>query len=360
MTEPDHLLAQSLAHDLRTLRYGSTGVITLDRPAKINALTPAMVRDIIRILDDWEQDGDLHLILIDGTGPRGFCAGGDIKYVRDSARAGDGRVEAFWAEEYRLNAKIAGYKKPVVAFMTGIVMGGGVGLSAHTRHRIVTETTRLAMPEVAIGLIPDVGATWLFSRISGEIGTYLALTGARVGAADAIALGFADYFVPDTALDALKAALVHDGSRDDGRVRSVVERFAASPDEPALAGQRASIDRAFAYDTVEEILSALRTERSEFAFATEREIAAKSPTSLKLTLRALREARNLDGLQDCLRLEYRLVCRLLGSHDFSEGIRAAVVDKDRCPKWHPAELADVSPAGVNSYFASLGGHELRL
>jgi enoyl-CoA hydratase len=358
VTQSDQL-AQTLAHDLRVVRHGGTGVVTLDRPAKINALTPAMVRDITVVLDEWDQDADLHLILIDGAGPRGFCAGGDIKCVRDSARAHDGEAETFWAEEYRLNAKIAVYKKPVVAFMTGIVMGGGVGLSAHTRHRIVTGSTRLAMPEVGIGLIPDVGATWLFSRAPGETGTYLALTGAHIGAADAIALGFADRFVPDATLETVKAALVHNAPRGDEQVRAIVERFAAPPSELVLAEHRALIDRRFAYDTVEEILEALRSDRSAFALATARDIGAKSPTSLKLTLRALREARKLDNLQGCLRLEYRAICRLIRSHDFSEGIRAAVVDKDRRPNWHPAELGDVSPAGVNSYFASLGAHELR-
>jgi enoyl-CoA hydratase len=340
-------------------RRAGVARITLDRPAKLNALTPQMVRDMRSVLDEGERDATLRLVLIDGAGPRGFCAGGDVKFVRDSALADDGQAQIFWADEYRLDAKIAGFGKPIVAFMTGIVMGGGVGLSAHTRHRIVTASTRFAMPEAGIGLIPDVGSTWLFARAPGEAGTYLALTGRHVGAADAIALGFADRFVAEEGLEALKAALVQDSPRGDDDVRAVVERFALPPGEPLLSAQRSLIDRAFAYDTVEEILCALGRDGSGFALATAREIAAKSPTSLKLTLRALREARSLDGLQDCLRLEYRLVCRLLGGHDFLEGIRAAVIDKDRRPKWRPSDLGDVSPPGLDGYFASLGTKELQ-
>jgi enoyl-CoA hydratase len=351
---------QTLAHEVRALRHGSTGVITLDRPAKINALTPAMVRYIATLLDEWEHDADLHLIVIDGAGTRGFCAGGDITYVRDSAGAGDGLAQTFWAEEYRLNGKIAVLPKPTVAFMTGIVMGGGVGLGVHASHRVVTDSTRLAMPEVGIGLIPDIGATWFFPRAPGEIGAYLALTGTAIGAADAIAWGLADWFVPELLVEPLKAALLRDAPRGEAEVRATIGRFAAPPGEPVLAKDRALIDRAFAHDSVEEILTTLHVEGSAFAGATAREITRKSPTSLKLTLRALREARKLDRLQDCLRLEYRLMRRLLGSHDFSEGIRAAVVDKDRRPKWNPALLRDVSPAVIDAHFASLGPHELSI
>ena len=352
----------AVAHDpdLRTRRSGGAGWITLDRPAKLNALTPEMVAEMARLLQEWERDADLRLVLLDGAGARGFCAGGDIKFVRDSGLARDGQAQIFWADEYRLDAQIAGFGKPVVAFMTGIVMGGGVGLSAHTRHRIVTESTRLAMPEAGIGLIPDVGSTWLFSRARGETGTYLALTGSAVGAADAIALGLADHFVAEAALEALKAALVLACPNTSEQVSAVVERFAGPPGEPLLAARQPPIDRAFAHDTVEQILAALRSEGSEFALATAREIGAKSPTSLKLTLRALREARGFASLQDGLRLEYRVVCRLLGGHDFYEGIRAAVIDKDRRPSWSPSRLDGVAPAALDQYFASLGTHELRL
>jgi enoyl-CoA hydratase len=216
------------------------------------------------------------------------------------------------------------------------------------------------MPEVGIGLIPDVGATWLFSRAPGETGTYLALTGARAGAADAIALGLADYFVPEAALGPLKAVLLQTVSHDDADVRSLIECFVARPGEPALLPRRATIERAFAHDTVEEILAALKADGSKFALATAAEILTKSPTSLKLTLRALREARGFESLERCLRLEYRLVCRLLEEHDFHEGIRAAVIDKDRKPAWRPAELGSVARGALDEYFTSLGAGELQL
>lgn len=203
---------------VRASKIGGAGRIVLDRPAKLNALTPEMVSEISAYLGAWERDTEVTGVLIDGAGPRGFCAGGDITYVRDSGLAGDGKAEIFWADEYRLDATIAAYAKPIVAFMHGIVMGGGVGLSAHTRHRIVTESTQFAMPEAGIGLIPDVGSTWLFSRAPGEAGTYFALTGARAGAADAIALGFADYFVPQASLEPLKATFLQTAPRTDDHV----------------------------------------------------------------------------------------------------------------------------------------------
>jgi enoyl-CoA hydratase len=345
---------------VRTARGLSAGRITLDRPAKYNALTLDMVRGIAAVLVAWENDPTLHAVVIDGAGKRGLCAGGDIRILYDGAGERDGRAQIFWAEEYRLNATIAGYAKPVTALMSGTVMGGGVGLSAHARHRIVTETTELAMPEANIGLIPDVGATWLLSRAPGETGTYLGLTGARIGAADAIHLGLADYFVPTEACGALVAALLHERVDGDDAIRSIVRRYAAFAGKPRLAEQRTSIDRAFAHDTVEEIVHALLADGSPFALSAARQIAANSPTSVKLTLRALREASTYGSLEECLRLEYRLMSRLLDGHDFCEGTRAAIVDKDRAPKWSPAQLGDVSVADVDSYFISLRDGELEI
>jgi enoyl-CoA hydratase len=347
-------------HDsLRVVRQGGIGRITLDRPAKLNALTPQMVAGTRSALEEWRGDASVDAVLVDGAGTRAFCAGGDIAWVREHTRAEDRRVQGFYADEYRLDASIASYPKPYIAFMHGIVMGGGVGISAHGRHRVVTESTQLAMPEVGIGLFPDVGATWLFSRAPGETGTYLALTAARAGAADVIALRLADYFVPELALEPLKAALLEAESHDDADIRSLIERFAAQPGEPALSLRRTTIDRAFAHDSVEEILDALKADGSEFALATADEILTKSPTSLKVTLRALREARGLETLEDCLRLEYRLACRLFESHDFHEGIRAVVIDKDRNPNWRPSTLAGVTSAGLDPFFAPLGSNELQ-
>jgi enoyl-CoA hydratase len=348
--ECEHLLTES--------RRG-VGRITLNRPAKYNALTLAMVREMQTVLAHWAGDGDVHFVMIDGAGERGLCAGGDLTVLIDSARAQDGRALEFWAQEYRLNATIAAYCKPIVAFMSGTVMGGGVGLSAHARYRIVTSTTQIAMPEARIGLIPDVGATWLLSRTPGETGTYLGLTGAPIGAADALQLGLADYFVPAHAIEELVATLLAEGPQSDDEIRALVERFSA-PVESRLAARRERIDRAFAYDAVESILSALAGDGSQWARATAREIRSNSPTSVKLTLRALRAARGLASLEECLRLEYGLMRRLLDEHDFREGVRATVLDKDRAPRWRPADFSEISDARIDDYFSSLHESDLQL
>lgn len=339
---------------IRARRGAVAGHITLERPAKINALTPAMVAGIAGALTAWEHDPGVAFVVLDGEGPRGFCAGGDVVYVYESMRANDGAALAFWADEYRLNAQIANYPKPIVAIMNGIVMGGGVGLAGHARIRIVTDSTRFAMPEAGIGLIPDVGATWLLTRTPGETGTYLALTGRAIGAADAIALGLAEHYVPEVALSALLDALT--AHADDAE--AVVGRFAGDPGSAPLALRRAAIDEAFGFAEVEEILDALVAHGSAFAAAIASDMLAKSPMSLKLTLRALREAALFERLEDALALEYRVMCRLAGDHDFFEGIGAAVIRKDRAPQWSPATLAAVGPDDLARYFASLGPAEL--
>ena len=330
------------------------GRITLERSAKINALTPEMIAGIGEALAAWETDATVRFVVLDGAGPRGFCAGGDVVYVYERMRAHDGAAIRFWADEYRLNARIANYPKPIVALMHCIVMGGGVGLAGHASLRVVTDSTRLAMPEVGIGLIPDVGGTWLLSRTPGETGTYLALTGRAVGAADALRLGLADVYVREAQLPALTEALT--ASDDDAA--TIVKRFAVEPGDAPLAVEGATIDAAFGRDEVEAIVDALRAERSAFAVETARVLLAKSPTSLKLTLRALREARGLERLEEALALEYRIMSRLAGGHDFFAGIRAAVIDKDRAPRWSPATLEGVSSADLDRYFAPLGADEL--
>jgi enoyl-CoA hydratase len=345
--------------DVRVTRRRAAGRITLDRPAKLNALTHAMVREMAAVLGAWANDSEIRTIVLDGTGPRAFCAGGDVQTIYHQALAGDNSAaRQFWADEYRLDAQIARYEKPIVAFMAGIVMGGGVGLSAHTRHRIVTETTRFAMPEVSIGVIPDVGASWLFSRAPGELGTYLALTGESIGAADVLALGFADAFVPQASLEALAAELLDEGPADDAGVRAVIARFAAPAGAAVLPTERARIDALFGFETVEAILAALDADASPFALATAATMRTKSPTSLKLTLREVREARALPTLADCLRHEFRIISRVIEAHDFFEGVRAVVVDKDRQPRWQPADLCAVTPMVVNRFFAPLDGDEL--
>ncbi len=350
--------------DLRLARSNTAGRITLDRPRRLNALTLTMVREIAATLIDWAAQPELRAIVIDGRGERGFCAGGDLVELVASARGDGSYARAFWADEYRLDAAIARYPKPTIALLPGIVMGGGVGIGAQARIRVVTPTTQIAMPEVGIGLIPDVGATWLFSRMPGEFGTYLALTGESIGAADAIALGLADAYVDDGWLASLVLALLvaryESGGDDVLDARAVVASFSRDPGTAPLLERRESIDAAFAFESVEEILEALLRDGSEFALAAKQRIESRSPTSLKLTLRGLRIARELDDLERCLQMEYRVMTRLLQAHDFAEGVRAAVIDKDRTPRWLPATLAGVSEATVAAHFVSLGADELVL
>lgn len=333
---------------------GSVGRITLNRPQALNALTLDMVRAVQAALDDWIGRPDVTKVVVAGAGDRGLCAGGDLRAIWESRQRGDGFARIFWREEYTLDARIAAYPKPVVAAMDGIVMGGGVGVSAHARHRIVTERTRLAMPEVGIGFSPDVGGTWLLSRAPGEVGTWMALTGAAVGAADAIFTGFADVFVRSERLQDLLGAF---GAHP---VDAPLRGTSADPGEPALFRLRPEIDRAFGFDTVEQIRDALQQSRADWARDALDAMAAKSPTALKLALASLRRARNLPGLRACLEMEYRMARRLFDGHDFIEGIRAAVIDKDRAPRWHPDKLEQVSEAMVEAYFAPLGGDELDL
>ncbi|CAM3509528.1 enoyl-CoA hydratase/isomerase family protein [Nocardioides zeicaulis] len=326
---------------------GRLGIITLNRPRAINALTHDMAIQIRAVLEEWARDDDVEAVALTGTGDRGLCAGGDIVAIYDDARTGGTATENFWRDEYHLNAFIASYPKPYVALMDGLVLGGGVGLSAHASHRVVTDRTRIGMPEVGIGFLPDVGGTWLLSNAPGELGTKLALTAGHVDAGDAIAVGLADHYVPaaelGTLLDLL-AQLPVDAALDE-----VTRRAPGSN----LLHQQEWIDAAFAHDTVDDILKALTARPEDGAVAARRALSRNSPTSLVVTLRALRSARDVASLEDALDQEYRIAVRLLRSHDFPEGIRAQVVDKDRDPKWHPATVADVDPADVDAYFAPL-------
>jgi enoyl-CoA hydratase len=343
--------------DLHARREGVAGRITLNRPKALNALTLDMIHSFAAALDGWTGDDSVRVIVIDGAGTRGLCAGGDVRALNDSGLRGDGMAENFWRDEYRLNAAIGRYPKPVVAFMDGIVMGGGVGISAHASCRIVTERTMIAMPEVGIGLLPDVGGTWLLSRAPGEIGTYLALTGTRIGAADAIHCGLADHFVRSDRLSELAKALVE---ADYGEVKAIVKSFASDSGSAPLAAKAAAVDAMFLHDTVEECLETARFSGDDWSIKVASEIEAKSPTSLKVTLAALRHARTLGSLEDCLNMEFRIISRMFHGPDFREGVRAALIDKDQSPRWRPATLSEVSEAAVSAHFAPLGPKELGL
>ncbi|WP_367039503.1 enoyl-CoA hydratase/isomerase family protein [Streptomyces sp. Je 1-332] len=335
--------------------HGRAGYLVLNRPRAINALNHTMVRLLDDALTAWERDDDITTVVLTGEGARGLCAGGDIRSIHDDVRAGGGAASvAFWRDEYRLNARIARFPKPYVAVMDGIVMGGGVGVSAHGSVRIVTERSRIAMPETGIGFVPDVGGTYLLSRAPGELGTHLALTGAAVGAGDAILCGLADHFVPSERLAEFTAALA------EADVSEVIAEYAAAPPGGELAVQREWIDACYAHDSVEEIVDRLYNSGDRAAKETAETILSKSPISLKVTLAALRRARGLASLEQVLDQEYRVSAAAITAPDLVEGIRAQVVDKDRDPHWSPAELAQVSDADVARHFAPRAGDELGL
>jgi len=338
--------------DILFERRGTAGIVTLNRPAALNALTHAMVGALARTLEEWEADHAVTRVILTAAGQRAFCAGGDLRALYDLIRAG--RHEdalQFWRDEYRLNAFIKRYRKPYIALINGVAMGGGVGISIHSSHRVAGDGFRLAMPEVAIGFFPDVGATWFLPRFPGEAGTFLALTGEQADAADAVALGLATHRVAST-----RFAELLDGLCSSVPVDAMLAAFA----EPAGAGpllqRRPALDRLFAGDRVEHILAALDEEAGRagdgagFAAAVAATIRNKAPLSLKIALAQMRRGKNLD-FGACLRTEFRIVSRVVTGHDFPEGIRAMIVDKDHRPCWRPPSLAAASDAEVARHFA---------
>jgi enoyl-CoA hydratase len=343
-----------LDDEVLVTRAGAMGHLTLNRPRAINALTHAMVGTLASVLDAWRDDDGVRTVLLTGAGDRGLCAGGDIVAIYRAVL--DGRDEAirFWADEYRLDAAIARYPKPYVALMDGLVLGGGIGLSAHGGVRVVTERTRVGMPEVSIGFFPDVGGTFLLARAPGELGTHLGLTGATASGADAIALGMADHFVPSERLADLVAAFE---TRD---VDDVLAEFATEPPASELMTQRAWIDEAYLGDDAEEIVDRLEASSEPGAREAAATIRAKSPTSVALTLAALRRAAALPSLEAALDQDFRIATRVSEGTEVVEGIRAQVIDKDRAPHWSPATLAEVTAEAVERHFAPLGDAELGL
>jgi enoyl-CoA hydratase len=343
--------------DVLFRQHGGIGRITLNRPQALNAITLAMVRAMRAKLTVWANDPAIVALLIAGAGSRGLCAGGDIRALYDSGRAGDGMALDFWREEYQLNALINEYSKPVIALMDGLVMGGGVGVSVHASHRVVTEATRLAMPECGIGFMPDVGGTWILANAPGELGTFAGLTGHRLKAADAIHLGFADRHVARDRLPDLCEALSQAGG---DQIDGVIARFAGDPGRADIERQRNAIDCSFCFDAIEDIIAALGNEDSAWSQEILEVLSHKSPTSLKVALRTFRLARLSAGLRACLDREYRFASRVLDEHDFYEGVRAVVIDKDQAPIWRPATIEDVGTEIVERHLAPLGADELRL
>jgi enoyl-CoA hydratase len=333
---------------------GALGLITLNRPKALNALTHGMALAMTERLKSWAKDSAVKAVLIRGAGERAFCAGGDIRALYESGKNKTPYALDFYRDEYILNTLIKHYPKPYVALVHGLVMGGGVGVSVHGSHRVVNESVTFAMPETGIGLFPDVGGSYFLSRMRGGMGMYLALTGARLKLADTLYAGVGTNFMPAANNDALIERLA-DGASPD----VALDGLAAATDEAPLINIASDILRMFAHPSVEDIVDALNKGGSPWARDTAAIIATKSPTSLKLAYRQIREGAKLD-FNECMAMEYRMVNRIVAGHDFYEGVRATIIDKDGAPKWQPATLGAVNDGDVDAYFAPLGNKELSL
>lgn len=347
--------------DILFEKRGAAGVITLNRPKALNAVSHAMVLALRAQLEQWASDDAITRVVIMSASDRAFSAGGDIRALYDLGVAGrHDEALRFWADEYPLNALIKNYRKPYIALIDGIAMGGGIGVSVHGSHRVAGDRCSFAMPEVGIGFFPDVGATWFLPRMPGETGAYCALTGERFNAADGVVCGLATHRVPSVRFPALLEGLAGTVSVD-----AVLAAFAESAGEGPVTAHRAAIDRLFNGARVEDILAALDREAAstsadaEWAGKTAATIRTKSPTSLKLALAQVRHGGALD-FAACMRTEFRIVSRIIHGRDFYEGVRAVIVDKDNQPHWSPAALDAVNEADIARYFAPLTDGELAL
>lgn len=336
---------------------GGLGIITLNRPKALNALNQPMVLAIHPKMEEWADDDSVQAVVIQGAGDRGFCAGGDILWLRDNGLADRATALTFFWDEYRLNRYIKTYPKPYIAFIDGITMGGGCGLSVHGDFRVATERTVYAMPETGIGLFPDVGGSYFMPRCPGETGIYSALTGDRLRPADALYLGIATSHSPAEKLETIIAALSATDLSDPATIKGILQDFHEDPGSSDVALLQGQIDVAFRENSVEDIIESLKANGSNWAKKTLDTLMTKSPTSMKVTFREMREGAGLD-FDGCMAMEYRIVERVMAGHDFYEGVRAVIVDKDNAPKWEPAAFEAVSVADVDEYFAPLGGGEL--
>lgn len=340
--------------EIRFERSGKAGIVTLTRPKALNALTHRMIKALSAALTAWEDDPDVEVVILKAEG-RAFCAGGDVLAIYDAWRAGQ-RLTEFFADEYRLNARVDRFRKPYVSLIDGICMGGGMGISAHGSHRVMTENALFAMPEVSIGFFPDVGGSYLLPNLGGSFGMYLGLTGNKIGHGDALWSGVATHTVQSAYLPAIAEDIAASG--DPGTV--LREFFRAAPRKTDEARVHA-IAKHFSLGSLEDIVLSLEraAETDEFAAETLATMRSRSPTSLHVTFRAV-TAGSIMSMDECMRMEFRIVNRMLESHDLYEGIRAALIDKSSPPQWRPARLEDVDPAAIEAFFAPLPGGELEL
>ena len=337
-------------------KRGAAGFITLNRPQALNALTHAMVRAIAAALDGWEHDPAIERVVITGAGERAFCAGGDVRALYDQGRAGDhGAQMRFWFDEYRLNHRIRTYPKPYVALIGALVMGGGVGVSLHGSHRVAGERFVFAMPEVSIGFFPDVGASYFLPRLPGRLGAWAGLTGGRFSAGDACALGLASSYTPPGRWAELAERLTQPGS-----TQAIIAATSASPPPPALPGESLVIDHCFSSASLEDIVVRLdhaAAGGSAFAASAAASMRRNSPLSMAIALMQLERGASLSFAQ-AMQMEYRIVSRICRAHDFYEGVRALIIDKDQAPHWQPSASGGLDPAMVAGYFAPLPGGDL--
>lgn len=345
--------------DERVGKNGQIGLITLNRPNALNALNMSMCIAMNAKLHSFENDNNIKAVVIRGTGERAFCAGGDIRHLYEMRKRPLSELRLFFWHEYRLNHRIHHFKKPYISFLNGITMGGGVGISVHGSHRIATEHLKFAMPETGIGFFPDVGGSYFLPRIPGKTGYYLALTGASIQAADAKYITAANHFVPAAALDELLSALLATTFSNDAHatVTDLISQFETDPGQPVLAEHQAAIERCFSSHCIGTIIDALHAENDPWCQQTAALLSTKSPTSLKVVLQQLNYGGHLT-FDDCMRMEYCMVQRFLQEHDFYEGVRAALVDKDRTPHWQPDCLEGVTANAVAGYFKTAENMEL--
>lgn len=341
--------------DIHTRIDGQIGRITLTRPKALNALSYEMCLEIEKALDAWATDDAVKMVLLDAEGERAFCAGGDIAAMYEAGTKGEYEIaRTFWRDEYRMNAKLFNFPKPVASLMQGFTMGGGVGIGCHGSHRVVGESSQIAMPETGIGLIPDVGGTLILARAPGRIGEYLGATGGRIGAADAIHAGFADYFVPEEKWPALTAELIETGDWE------AIDRAAQQAPAGVLADQQAEIDTLFAGDSLTDVLNALQGATSEFAAKTLKTLNRVSPLSAGCTIELVHRARASDDIKKALEQEYRFTYRSMDMGDFLEGVRAQIIDKDRNPTWKHGSPAEVTSLEITQMLLPLGDDALKI
>lgn len=347
--------------DVLTSTEGRTGRIRLNRPGAIHALNTAMCAAMLDALEAWRVDIGIEVVLIDHAAApdgdpkksRGFCAGGDIRMLAESGAKDGVDARAFFHTEYRMNHKLFTYVKPTVAFMDGITMGGGVGISQPCRYRVATENTRLAMPETGIGLFPDVGGGWYLSRLAGRMGQFLALTGHRLDGAECLALGLATHYLPSASLDEAKARII----ADPRSIEAILKDLSIAPPEAKIVPHASDIDRLFASDVLESVFAVLEADPGDWAQAQLKLLKTKSPQTMKVSLRLLHEGALMHDFADEMRQEYAVGCRVVQRHDFLEGVRAVIIDKDNAPRWDPATPEGVTDHVIDQIFAPLSEDE---